>query len=227
MTRNTETLDSNLPTYDEVENEEYSGAPFDETTSKYKAFTRDLYPPDHKIIAVNSDYLCTRHTVFFIKKGISGYSSNSIVVYDSENKEIYSCKKKSPEKIVIYDNNKTPIINTRIDISFKNLMTNFFDRFFISSGKDFDKKYGTILASRSNVGINEGIIYTVTFTNIATGEEETLEIRNQKGKIKQSHLFYIYCNVGKENETMICKIKRYIKKLDMKYTIEVAPGVDY
>jgi len=106
-------------------------------------------------------------------------------------------------------------------------MTNFFDRFFISSGKDFDKKYGTILASRSNVGINEGIIYTVTFTNIATGEEETLEIRNQKGKIKQSHLFYIYCNVGKENETMICKIKRYIKKLDMKYTIEVAPGVDY
>ncbi|OUM56540.1 hypothetical protein PIROE2DRAFT_18814 [Piromyces sp. E2] len=218
---------TNLPSYDEIEGTPYyADAPYDETDGKYKKFNKDIDLPDHQIVVIGEEYLTTSHTVFFMKKAFSKYSGHSIVIFDSENKEICSYKKKSINEVFLYDNNNDVILNSKIEISVKGFVTNFFDRFVISSGRSSDCKFGTISAVKNKVGKDKNITYTADFINRITGKKEIIEIRNPTNKLNRFQ-YSVYCNPGEENETMICKIKRGLSKTEFEYSIEVAPGVDY
>jgi len=230
MTVNTTTApvpSSNLPSYDEIEGVPYyADAPYDETDGKYKKFTKDINLPDHQIIVIGQEYLTTNHSVFFIKKALSKYSGHCVVIYNSENKEICSYKQKSMDEVYLYDNHNNVFFNAKIGLSLKSICTNFFDQFVLSSGRSNDGQFGTMTAAHHKDDNGKYTVYTVNFTNQATGKSETIEIRNSSNKLNK-FIYYVYCNPGNENETMICKIKRGISKTNFEYTVEVAPGVDY
>jgi len=223
---NTANASSNLPSYDEIETPSYAEAPYDETNGKYKKFTEEIGLPDHQIVVIGDEYRTTSHTVFFMRKAFSKYSAHSVVVCNSENKEIASYKKRSADDVFLYDNDNNVILNAKISLSFKKLIKNFFDHFVISSGRGNNGQYGIIDAECIKINMKKYITYTARFKNLVTGKDETIEIRNEASKLNKFK-YYVYCNPGQENETMICKIKRNLNKINFEYTIEIAPGVDY
>jgi len=217
-----------LPSYNEFKTlPNYSSVTYNEAVEKYKGFSKDIGLPDHEIMITNPEYLTTQFTIFSIREGFSKYNNHTIIVLNDNNKEIYSCKKNT-NGMIIYDNNNIPILNSKASVSLKKYKANLNDYYFttevrenviISSEIYPNLTYGKINTEYHYSEDLEKIIYKTEFKNSITKEKEILEIRH----FVDSSVYKVYCNVGKENETVICKITIYRRE----YTIEVAPKIDY
>ncbi|OUM57700.1 hypothetical protein PIROE2DRAFT_64852 [Piromyces sp. E2] len=188
----------------------------------------DVSSPDHDIVNIGREYLTTTHTTFTIKRGSGQFTDNTIVILNHENKEVFNFKKKwYSDSTVLRDCHNTPILTSRYHFSIKrpegdsvnSLPTKEIqEKITISSGYSIDGKYGEINSRYilNKVGMN---VRRAEFENKILNKKEILEIRHQH----YTPDYYVYSNVGETNEIMICKFKFEEKK----YTIEIAPRVDY
>ncbi|KAG4107582.1 hypothetical protein H8356DRAFT_1416960 [Neocallimastix lanati (nom. inval.)] len=199
----------------------------DNTISKdFDNFIKEIGKPNHEIIALDSKYICSHDTIYCFREGFSNYTSNTLVILDNENKEIYNCEIKG-NTTIIYDKNGDPILNTCFNINKKSFDSTFEETINISEGKDLtNSKYGIMkstykLNRHTLVPIN--LVYKIEFLNLYNNKLEKLEVRLSN---EIFGCYFIYCNPGEKNETLICKIKKE-KRNKKYYTIEVAAGVDY
>jgi len=207
----------------------YFSVPYiDANANDYKEILMDINSPDHDIVNVDKKYITTCRTTFTIKKGFNQYNDNSIVILNNDNKEQFRCNKKwYSDSTIIRDVNNVSILASRYTFSIitqnddsqdSMYVNKIHERITISSGDSSDGKYGKIntMYTLNKAGMN---IRRAEFENILSKKKEILEIRHYQ----YTPEYYVYCNVGEKNETMISKFRFHEKK----YTIEVAPRVDY
>jgi len=190
----------------------YAAPPRDDTNNRYKQYANEINPPDHEILVFKPNYLSKRHNILCLREGFSQFCSHVLIVVDSEGKELYNCKDKG-NRIVLYDIDKTPILNAYAENSnYQNMR--------IFEGKKEDVFVGSI---KTNDDIDsDQRTYIADFINKITRNDEELEIRYNK----IDDYYGVYCNRGLPTETMIGKIKK-ASNISRKIMIEYAPRVDY
>lgn len=198
------------PPFESIGNTE-EPPPYDD--SMVKSFSKFISIPDHEIAVIKREYISKRHDTFCIRDGFSSVNSHTILVIDSDGREVFTLKEKST-CVVVYDIDKTPILNAYAELlNYKDV--------YIYSGKTTDGIKYSIIKSENN--INDDVkTFNVSFINKATNREEEIELRYTK----MNHTYEIYCNPNTPNEILICLITKN-RTVSKKYDIEIAPGVDY
>jgi len=163
--------------------------------------------PDHLITGVDFNYISKRHDIYFLKKGYSLYSNNSVIILDNDGKELFNCEYIN-KGVVVYNKRNVPVINTFIQNSRKQ---------YIYLGEDRNKIISTI--KPSNYVKFE---YEMEFYNKGTDSQEVLTIIYNAYKKEYS----VYCDRDWENETMICSFG-FMDYSNFDSYIEVSPWVDY
>ncbi|OUM56452.1 hypothetical protein PIROE2DRAFT_18944 [Piromyces sp. E2] len=198
------------PPFESIES--YEGPPpYDD--SKNKKFSKFIDIPDHEISVVKREYISKRHDTFCIRDGFSSFNSHTILVVDSDNREVFTLKEKT-NCVVVYDLDKTPILNAYIEYG-------DYRHIFIFSGKKTDGIKYSIMRTENNIN-DDNKTFTVEFINKSTNREEEIEIRYAR----LTHMFEVYCNPNTPKEALICIITKN-SKISKIYDIEIAPSVDY
>ncbi|KAG4084815.1 tubby C-terminal-like domain-containing protein [Neocallimastix lanati (nom. inval.)] len=175
---------------------------------------------DHDIAVTEQRFVFDKPINLVLKENIMSFSGDDFTIKDTEGVSYFKCKGKAMnirDKKTIYDLYGTPILNIRNTILFLK------DRMKVYADKDDKKTLATVTPVTS---INSRK-YTISFYNIATEKEETLDMKCDFF----SHSCGIFYGKEKEGSPMICKI---VKKIDAvsfltnkdNYYVEVAPGID-
>jgi len=174
--------------------------------------------PDHEIVAVDKQYVSNKPNIYCLKEGSKMYNArikmtdcNTMNIVDSEGNEQFMCIKKDRDRVIIYNKDNTPILNTFVNDDFKKM--------YIYKGENETEKLVTIETSSQIT--NDIQKCRIHFHNIASNENEELEMRYSKSTLCN----YIYCNKGKANETIIGAIK-VDNRLKNECTVEISPMVD-
>ncbi|ORX86185.1 hypothetical protein BCR32DRAFT_325073 [Anaeromyces robustus] len=181
---------------------------------------KSVEPTDHDIVVVDEKYVFDKPKELILKESLTAFSGDDFTIKDTDGTSYFKCEGKTfniRDKKVVYDLEGNPVFNVRNTILFLKSRLKIYD------GKD-DKK---TLASVSPVTSISSRKYTITYTNIATEKEETLDLKCDFF----SHSCGVFYGKEKEGSPMICKV---IKKIDAKslltnkenYYIEIASGVD-
>jgi len=137
--------------------------------------------------------------------------SNTMNIIDNEGNEQFQCMKKDRDKVIIYNKDGTPILNTFISDNFKKM--------YIYKGENETEKLATIETTDKITNANQKC--RIQFFNIANNENEELEMHYNKSTLCN----YIYCNKGKANETVIGTIK-VDEGSRNECKVEISPMVD-
>ncbi|ORX76065.1 hypothetical protein BCR32DRAFT_329534 [Anaeromyces robustus] len=187
----------------------YAEAPYDTNTKNYNDF---INIPDHEIVIIDRKYVTNKHIKYCLREGFSSFSNHTIVILDSERKEQFNCKEKN-NQVILYDIDNCPILNAYGEIN------NYNKTYIYKDAKD-DVVYASIECPAK---ITDDIRnYSINILNKANNKREELEMRFNKFR----GYYCVYCNKGKDNEVMIGTIRKS-NTSSMKYSIEIAPMVDY
>ncbi|ORX80259.1 hypothetical protein BCR32DRAFT_327755 [Anaeromyces robustus] len=199
----------------------YTESPFDINTKiQYNDF---INIPDHEIAIIDRKYVTNKHIIYYLREGLKTYNritynydeSDTIDILDSEEQKQFYCKKKGKgNKIIIYDDEYTPVLNVNVEM--KN-----YKEIYICKDTSNSELYATIKTSSK---VTDDIRnYSISVFNKANNEEEELEMKYNKFR----NYYTIYCNnKGKDKKIMIGTIKK-IGKDRKKFSVEIAPMVDF
>jgi len=186
----------------------YTEIPFDENTEN----NHHNVNINHEIAVIDRYYVTNKPTFYYLKESIKMWTSD---IVDSEGSKQYSCTSKNikeKDKFIIYDIDDTPILNFYFD-------GNNYKKGYVCKGETRTEQLVTIEATSKLTDDIQS--YRILIFNIITNENEELEMRFNKS----TQCYYIYCNKGKEIETVIGTISMS-KILRRDCTIKISPLID-
>ncbi|OUM62297.1 hypothetical protein PIROE2DRAFT_44444 [Piromyces sp. E2] len=178
----------------------------------------EVTPAPHPIAAIEQRFVFNQPITLLLDEKRS-FSGDDFSIKDSNGVSYFKCKGKTfsfRDKKIIYDLYDKPIFNIQ-----ENAFIGHGQKIY--AGKSTDKIIGSV-SRKSMLKKNK---YELSYTNIATGQSEILDLKCDFMGCSCG----IFCGKEKDGAPMICSISKTKKLLSFvsdrdHYAIRIAPGVD-